>query len=95
MPYRELMCDVRTKEKKKEWGDFFQNNRMLWSSGRPFSKEDFHLKIANWVFINRDLYLTYGVSCSILEEIVSFYSKIDSPRQLLRKIKEHFTKNCT
>ena len=88
MPWWELMFDVRDKEIKEQWGDFFLHNHLQWNSGRPFSKEDYNFSKATYMFINRQLYLTYGIS-NPSTEVASSYCKIDSPQQLLRKIKEH------
>lgn len=94
MPYRELVCDVSDKKMKEQWGDFLLHNRLLWNSGRPFTKGDYNFSFAHYMCINHNLYLTYGTS-GWSTEMASFYHKVDSPQQLLREIKEHFIKKCT
>ena len=85
------MFDVRDEEMKERWGNFFLRNHLQWNSGRPFSKEDYNFKKANYMFINRQLCLAYGIS-NPSTEVTASYCKIDSPQQLLRKIKERLLK---
>ena len=91
MPYWELMFDVRDKEMKERWGNFFLRNRLVWVSGKLFTKEDNNFKTANYMFVNQQFLLTYGISTPDFETLKG-YCKIDSPQQLLRKIKEHLLK---
>ena len=91
MPYWELMFDVRDEEMKERWGNFFLRNRISWCSGKLFTKEDNNFNKANYMFINHQFLLTYGIS-NPSTEVTASYCKIDSPQQLLRKIKEHLLK---